>query len=271
MVWLPAPAPVAISPDVPSVLTLHDLSWIQRPGDFTAYERAWHLLARPRAQAMRARHVIAPSEQTRLTALAQWGLDPARVTVVRPPIATPAIPGPASSFPGEPYFLWVGALEPRKAPEVLEAAWSRARARGLEARLVVVGEGRIPLQGAGVRRVGRVSDAELGALYRGALALVMPSRLEGAGLPPLEAALHATPTICSDLAVLRESLGPDGAEWVPPGDVDALAEAMLVLARDRGRRKQIAAAAQRVAMARADPGPAADLLHALLGQAASVR
>ena len=46
VVWIPAPAPVAVSRSVPVVLTVHDLSWIERPGDFTAYERAWHRAGR---------------------------------------------------------------------------------------------------------------------------------------------------------------------------------------------------------------------------------
>ena len=49
VVWLPAPAPVA--PGAPYVLTVHDRSWERRPRDFSAYERVWHALARPRALA----------------------------------------------------------------------------------------------------------------------------------------------------------------------------------------------------------------------------
>ncbi len=267
--WLPAPAPAAISRNVPSVLTLHDLSWVQRPRDFTLYERAWHLVARLRAQAERATWIVAVSEHTRQIALELWGLEPARVVVVEPPIASCSVPAPRHDASGDPYFLWVGALEPRKAPDVLELAWRTARARGLEARLVVVGDGRVPLSGPGVQRRGWVSDAELGTLYDGALALVMPSRLEGAGLPPLEAALHGTPSICSDLAVLRESLGPGGAEWVPVEDAGALADALLRVARDAERRQRVAAAAGRSARIRTDPGPAADRLRALLADASA--
>ena len=46
--WIPAPAPVA--PGAPYVLSVHDRSWEQRPGDFTRYERAWHA-PRPAARA----------------------------------------------------------------------------------------------------------------------------------------------------------------------------------------------------------------------------
>jgi glycosyltransferase involved in cell wall biosynthesis len=84
-----------------------------------------------------------------------------------------------------------------------------------------------------VRRLGRVED--LGALYAGALALVLPSWLEGFGLPPVEGLAAGTPAIVSDLPVFREVLG-DGALYVPPGDAEALADALLSLERDPALR-----------------------------------
>src|ERR687886_1505757 len=42
VIWAPAPAPLAVSGDVPLVLTVHDRSFELRPGDFTPYERLWH-------------------------------------------------------------------------------------------------------------------------------------------------------------------------------------------------------------------------------------
>ena len=50
VVWAPTIAPLSLSPGVPFVLTIQDLSFELRPGDFTAYERLWHRLARPRAR-----------------------------------------------------------------------------------------------------------------------------------------------------------------------------------------------------------------------------
>src|SRR5439155_21042696 len=134
--WLPAPAPVAVG-DIPYVVTVHDLSWEERPADFTAYERAWHALARPRALARGAAAVVADAEPTRAALLERWRLDPARVRVVSPGVPAPAAPRGANRF-GR-YVLYVGALEPRKAPELLLGAFARARARGLDADLVVAG------------------------------------------------------------------------------------------------------------------------------------
>ena len=47
VVWLPAPAPAAVSPETPYVLTVHDLSFEHSPREYPLYDRAWHRLARP--------------------------------------------------------------------------------------------------------------------------------------------------------------------------------------------------------------------------------
>lgn len=220
--WVPAPAPVAVG--VPYVLTLHDLSWEQRPGDFTAYERAWHRLARPRALARAARTVLADSAATAAVAHERWGVES---VVVAPGVDRP--PADVAPHPGD-YLLFVGALEPRKAPDLLVRAFMRARVGGDGLELLIVGRGRLEdgLRRAavpGVHLLGAVDDATLHALYAGARAVVAPSYLEGYGLAPLEAALHGTPAIVSDLPVFRETLG-DGALFVAPGDEDALAQAL---------------------------------------------
>jgi glycosyltransferase involved in cell wall biosynthesis len=265
--WLPAPAPAGVSRGARFVLTLHDLSFVDRPGDYTPYERAWHRLGRFDALARRATHVMAVSEATRAAAIEAWGLDPARVSVVAPGVTAPASPpAPPDGVP-EPYLLFVGALEPRKGPDVLARAYARARRAGLRAALVVVGEGRAPLRGEGVHHLGTVADrATLESLYAGALALVMPSRAEGYGFPPLEAAACGTPSVLSDLPALRETLD-DAALFVPTGDESALAEALTRIARDAPLRDRLAAAAAGRAAQRTWEA-AARRAHAVLREAA---
>jgi glycosyltransferase involved in cell wall biosynthesis len=247
VVWLPAPAPAA--PGAPYVLSIHDRSWELRPRDFSAYERAWHRLARPRTLARRAAAVTAVSNAVARDVDAAWGVQAA---IVSPGVAKAS---GAAAPRRAPYVLYVGAREPRKAPEVLDAAYSRARARGLDAELVAVGDG-----------AARVGDTELAALYAGALAVVQPSYLEGFGLPPLEAAVHGTPAIVSDLECFAETLG-DAALTVPPGDPDALADALLRIAGDDALRARLGDAACRRAAAYTWERSAA-ALHALLAQAA---
>jgi glycosyltransferase involved in cell wall biosynthesis len=235
VVWAPAPAPLAVG-RTPLVLTVHDRSWELCPSDFTPYERLWHHAARPRRLARRAARVLCGTETVRRDVIGAWGLDAARVRAV--PLAPRAVRGGGPS-PSRPYFLFVGALEPRKAPEVLAEGFRRARERGLEAELLVAGEGRVGIGGPGIRRLGRVDD--LGALYAGALAVVLPSWLEGFGLTPVEGLAAGAPAIVSDLPVLREVLG-DGALYVPPGDAAALADALSAVAGDTALRERLLAA-----------------------------
>jgi glycosyltransferase involved in cell wall biosynthesis len=273
--WLPAPAPAALSRGARYVLTVHDLSFHDRPGDYTAYERAWHRLGRLGTLARRATRVIAVSAATRDAAVEAWGLDPARVTVVPSGVSGPAAPPSAAAVEAvrrrhglpERYLLWVGALEPRKAPDILARAYARARADGLDAGLAVVGEGRVPLEGAGVRRLGAVRDrSELDALYAGALALAMPSRAEGYGFAPLEAAACGTPSIVTDIPALRETLG-DAARFVPVDDEATLAAALVELAADPALRDRLATAAAKRLVGRTWAA-AAEATHAVLREAA---
>jgi len=249
VVWLPAPAPVAVGAGTPLALSLLDLGFAERPADFTAYERAWHRLARIGALARRAQRVVAITRDTARRAQARYGLDGDRMVVVA---AGPGDPGPAAgpehvtavrARHGVPerYFLFVGALEPRKAVDRLVAAHGRARAAGLDAALVLAGAGRLAarLAGPGVHRLGRVERADKAALYAGALAVVLPSWLEGYGYPPLEGYAHGVPAIASDLPALRETAAA-GARFVPAGDEPALAAALAELAGDAALRRTLA-------------------------------
>ena len=145
-------------------------------------------------------------------------------------------------------MLAVGALEPRKRPDLLVEAHARARASGLQAGLVFAGEGSLSgqLADAGATVLGRVPDEQLDGLYRDALALACVSREEGFGFTPLEALALGTPPVVSDLPVFAETLGA-GALRVPPGDADALAGAMLQLERDPDLRERLVEAGRSAA------------------------
>jgi glycosyltransferase involved in cell wall biosynthesis len=251
VVWLPAPAPVAVG-DVPSVLTVHDLNFLERPRQYTPYERIWHRLARPRALVEQAARVVTNTADVGAEVRARFGVD----AIVVP--AGPGDPGPAvgpeeieavrarHGLP-ERYFLFVGALEPRKAPDLLVVAHRLAGG----ADLVFAGEGRLAseLRGPGVHVLRRVSREDKAALYAGALAVVLPSWSEGYGYPPLEGYAHGTPAIVSDLPALRETAG-DGALYFPPGGVGSLVGVLKEVANDDGLRARLAAAGRAALAAR---------------------
>jgi len=137
-------------------------------------------------------------------------------------------PAPTPRPLAGPYFVSVGTIEPRKNHHVLLEAW-RGLAAQLGARtpkLVLVGQrswdcaqvidaiGRAPLAGH-VIETGVLSDADLMRWLQHAQALLMPSWIEGYGLPVAEALAAGVPVIASDLAVFREIAG-DIPEYADP-------------------------------------------------------
>ena len=128
-------------------------------------------------------------------------------------------PSVRSSAPigGDPYFLMIGTIEPRKNHDLLLQIWRTLADRAdFRARLVLVGmKGWVTeqtvreidltpeLQGR-VLRVSGLSPAHLKELISGAAALLMPSFAEGYGLPIVEALSLHTPVICSDIPVFHE-------------------------------------------------------------------
>ena len=279
VVWEPAPAPLALSGEVPYVLTVHDLSFLDRPRDFTPYERLWHRLARPARLVGGAARVIAVSEAVGRDVRSQFGVSEARLAVVPSGVATPAAPADPSRvravrerFGLAPrYLLFVGALEPRKAPGLLARAFARARAEGLEADLVFAGDGRERrhLGGPGVHRLGYVTPDDLDALYTGALALVLPSWQEGYGFPPLEALARGTPAVVSDLPVYAETLGAAALRF-PAGDEAQLSRLLLLVAGDPGLRERLVGEGRR-ALAGRTWEEAARRTRAVLAEAAGQR
>ena len=133
---------------------------------------------------------------------------------------------------GGGYLLYVGAIQARKDPL---AAADAAEEVGLP--LVVVGPEREPDARARARRrraptcVATSTKAELAELYRGAAALVLPSRYEGFGLPVLEAMASGTPVVVTDDPALHEVAG-DAARLRGAGD---LAAAIRTALADRDR------------------------------------
>lgn len=267
--WAPSVGPLALSRRAPFVLTVPDLSFELRPDQQSAYERAFHRAARPRALGRRADWVIAMSETVRERLIERWGLDPARVVTIAPgPGRPPGPPGrPPAGLP-ESYVLAVGALEPRKQPAVLARAHALARERGLRAGLVFAGDGplRAELDRGPAVVLGRVGDAELDALYAGAMVVACVSSDEGFGFTPLEALARGTPALVSDLAPFRETMG-DAAVRVPAGDPSALATALLEL-EDRPERRTELVAAGADAVAALSWERAAAETRAVLAQAA---
>jgi glycosyltransferase involved in cell wall biosynthesis len=202
-----------LSTSVPLVVTVLDLAVLRHPGMFNQWSRRYSRFAVPRV-VQAADAVITISEFTRSEVVELLGTAPEKVHAIPIAVEPPfTADGPAAE--GD-YVLAVGTLEPRKNLELVQQA---ARALAVPLRVVgAEGWGGVKVDGW----VGRVSDDELAALYRGARCLVYPSLYEGFGLPVLEAMSCGTPVVTSSGGATEE-VADGAAVLVDPHDPAAIA------------------------------------------------
>jgi glycosyltransferase involved in cell wall biosynthesis len=214
------------------VVTVHDLAVLRHPETFNLWTRQYSRLCVSRV-VRAARLLIAVSGHTKREVVELLGASEERVRVVPNGVAETFTPnGPAE--PGD-FVLAVGTIEPRKNLGRLAEATRRL---GVELRVVgAPGWGRVDL-GAGVTRLGRVSDEELARLYRGARCLAYPSLYEGFGIPIVEAMASGTPVVTSTGGATEEVAG-GAAVLVDPLDPGAIAAGIEEAA---ARRKELARA-----------------------------
>ena len=254
---------VPLALDVPSVVTLHDVSFAAHPEWFGWREgprRRW-LAARA---ATAARAVVAGSEFSRREILRHLHAPPDRVRVVRYGVAAPAAAAPGgaeprretvvAARPGAPLILYAGALFARRRLPLLVAAFERVARAVPGAELAVVGPDRTrppqDLRGlaealgvaARVTFLPYVDDGALAALYRRAAVFAWLSEYEGFGLPPLEALASGTPVVAGDIPVAREIYGR-AVRLVPLDDPAAVAAALVEVITRRDAREALLAQA----------------------------
>jgi glycosyltransferase involved in cell wall biosynthesis len=143
----------------------------------------------------------------------------------------------------QPFILCVGTIEPRKnLPTLLDALEELRRGLGARVpRLVVLGSygWKSPDLAARLRRdpsvvwLKSVSDADLPSFYRGARFTVVPSLIEGWGLPVQESIAHGVPCLASTGGALREA-GHGLAVHFDPLDRGALQSALRTWITDDG-------------------------------------
>ncbi|HVU79670.1 MAG TPA: glycosyltransferase family 1 protein [Gaiellaceae bacterium] len=176
--------------------------------------------------------IFVNSEFTGRDVAATLGVDPGRIHVAEPGVSPAFGVGGDRANLGGAYVLTVATLEPRKNLGVLVESHRLLAGRFLLAVVGGAGWGEQPaLDAPGILRLGRQTDGDLAALYRGAAVVAYPSRFEGFGIPIVEAMACGVPVVASSHPSLDEACG-DAALRADPDDPAAWAAA-LVLADER--------------------------------------
>jgi len=224
--------------------------------------RSW-VYARPMLNlvARKAEHIVTLSEYSKAQIVERLGVQPEKITAIYCGVngkfrcldrkeAYAAV----SEALGiqEPYLLFVGSLKPHKNISTLLQAFMLLRQRhDISQRLLIVGEdarwksllleecSRLGIQGS-TTFVPYVAQELLPKVYAGADLLVMPSTIEGFGLPVLEAMASGTPVVCSRAASLPEVAG-DAALYFDPTSVEELAEKIEKLLSSRDLQESLRA------------------------------
>ncbi len=241
----------SLSPNIRHVLTVHDLSFEFFPHFFSYKQRLWHRTLQPKQQAKRATHICVPSENTKRDLVKQYHTQPEKISVLYPGLSNNFIASTASSKKSasestsklnqmrgkhnlpEPYFLFVGALEPRKNILNLITAFELfSQHQSLpnpysrppnSYHLVLAGPPGYGYQTLlrrikksaykkNIKILGYVDEADKPLLYQAASAFVYPSLYEGFGFPVLEALSQSVPVITSNRSSLPEITG--SAAWL---------------------------------------------------------
>lgn len=159
--------------------------------------------------------------------------------------------------PERPYVLFAGRLHAMKGVDLLLRAWGEvAGARpGVELLLAGAGPERAALEriaeepalSGRVRFLGAVENAGLKPLYRGAAAVVLPSRAEGFPLTLLEASACGAICVGADVPGIAEIIDEGETGFLfPTGSVEALTRTLgSVLDLDAARAQCIRSAAAR--------------------------
>jgi glycosyltransferase involved in cell wall biosynthesis len=155
-------------------------------------------------------------------------------------------------IPDAPYILSLSTLEPRKNIEHVIRSFSNLiqQEKINDLHLVLVGPKgwnydsifaeitSNPKLRDRIILTGFVDDADLAAIYSGALAFVYMSLYEGFGLPPLEAMKCGIPVITSNTSSLPEVVGNAGI-LLNPTDSDGLQQSLLSLYNNASLRAKL--------------------------------
>jgi glycosyltransferase involved in cell wall biosynthesis len=258
-------ANVFLSPDgylslrtkVPQVAVIHDINFVHRPADLPWLTSKYYNRYFPKFAKI-AKRIATVSYYSKEDITRSFKVDYDKIDVVYDginQIFTPTtkheqIVTRQKFSNGQEYFLFVGALHPRKNICGLLKAFDAFKSfdeKGI--KLVIVGgemfkTGEIHETFENMRSkkdvvfTGRVNSTDLHQIFGAALTLAFVPFFEGFGIPVVEAMSAGVPVICSNTTSLPE-VGGNAVLYADPCKIDQITDAMVRIANDEDLRKTL--------------------------------
>jgi len=256
-IFLSPDAYLSLRAKVPSVPIFHDLNFEHYPEDLPFLERKYYRCFFPK-YARKADTIVTVSEFSKKDIVNMYNVDPDKVKVIYNGVNEHFKPVDEKTrgevrqelSGGFPYFIFVGALHPRKNLARLFSAFDYFKEQHVtDVKLLVVGNRKYwtkQIQQAfenmkhqdEVVFSGRMSAPELRKAVASALGMAYVSYFEGFGLPIIEAYSCDTPVITSNVTSMPEVAG-DAALLVDPFSVKSIAEGLEKIALDPKLRDKL--------------------------------
>lgn len=250
---------LSLTSDVPQIPVIHDLNFEHNPQDLKPGMLSYYRTYFPKF-AKKAQHIVTVSQYSKQDICATYGVPESNVSAIWNAASTVFKPLTASEktdvrhtySDGDPYFLFVGAIHPRKNVKRLLEAYKMYRERHPEAteKFVIVGTELwsnagmdIQLSDAlkqDIRFTGHLPLDELAKIMGAAEVFTFVPYFEGFGIPLVEAMRCGTPILAGDKTSLPEVAG-DAAVYCDPYNTEDIAEKLMLLASDAGLRKDLSA------------------------------
>lgn len=232
-----------------TVVTIHDLSYLFFPQEFLKKD-LYQLINWTRQAIAKSSAVIAVSKTTKKDIVREYGTMADKVTVIYNGYEKTKGTSPTGKAKNpDPYFLYVGTVQPRKNLKFLIAAFAEFAKNHPAYRLVIAGKkgwlsddiepyvASLNLANS-VSFPGYVSQEKKDELYKGATAFILPSLYEGFGIPLLEAMANRCPVLSSFKSSLPE-VGGEACLYFDPQERGDLVEKMELIATDSSLRKNL--------------------------------
>lgn len=233
------------------LIVIHDLNFEHFPEHMQWLVRNYYTYFTPR-YAKKAKRIATVSEFSKKDIIKQYGIDPKKIDVVYnganelfKPIHKEDIKLIKDKFTdGDDYFVFVGALNPRKNLQNIFKAFDQYKDRyKTNAKFVVVGVKMYWSEEiksvyekmkykTDVIFTGRLEPDDLSKVVGSAIALVYASVFEGFGIPIIEAYNAEVPVITSNVTSMPEISG-DAALLVDPSSIEQIADAMHKISSDK--------------------------------------